>query len=489
MATLQIDISSLPLGRGEYANDESLPAAFVARAKQLLDAHGVPPHRPEFHEFAVSLGGRPSELEVSPGLWGIELSLPSGELLSQQKRIQDHGAESVHFDIGSSPHEWLAWQYAEGSVPEQNRYAAMLAGDGSGVLQSPRGVTMRGYGTTRSLTTRLQKSFNAPVIISDSFALGATRQRQSASQVTLLRFELPPAPNPDDEAEKFALAKRLWSKLVAGLRLEASILDLPGLSEDQVDHFEQGGDDPWHQTWRFTPQAHDAARRFAMVVTSRAIELASLPLPWEPGQGVVDGTLLELIIDKSEVARPSRTSVTLRDQNFFGLLSYLKTGALALAARIAEQNFDYENMLVEMLQGKRRNPLAACAAGYALLGGSDLSQPKHWHKWLKNLSTWFREIPDGAILQGRYLLASGSGTRAEVKQEYLRAFRRGLPFYTLGLTWLLEGLRQFDDPEKDADCIEAARLVRQVALRSDVSQVFTVVRFHAPTEISSQGAT
>ena len=475
MATLTIDVGEQPLGATPEGGS-MMPSAYVARLARIAEEDDAPLGEGDRQEILLSLG-RPVELDVEPGLWGVELALPSGELLNEQVRVGEGAAVPVRFRLGDSPHEWLAWQFAEGSLPERETYEALTLGASA----ASAGVRARARSRAVPFTTTegLRKALPSPVVVTDSFARSSVfTAKLNRSQVTVLRYLPDSNPTGASVAEKFDRSLGLWRGLVAGLRLETPILELAGLAVDEAVSFETGPNDAWHDVWRLGA-VHDGGRRFAMVVTNRSIEFVSLPLPWSPDSGLVDGALLELVIDKGEVAERSRSSLTLRDQAFFGLLSYLKSGSLALAASVAEQGPGEGNMLVDVLQQKRKNPLAAAAAGYALLGSIDLTKPRSWYPWLGNLSDWFPWLSDGAILHGRWLTLSGEDADGAARGAFLRAFRRGLPFYSLGLTWLLEGLRQFDDDE----CAEAARVVRQVSLRSDVGQVFTVLRLHAVADL------
>jgi hypothetical protein len=480
MATLTIDVGDSPLG-AMNVDGNGLPLAYVARVARIREQSGTPLTVGDRREIILRLG-RPVMLDVEPGLWSVELVLPSGELLNEQVRLEEGGAAPVHFTMGNPPHEGLAWQFAEGSLPERELYEVAAYGAGSAIAGA-RAVA-RNRAVPFRTTENLRKALGSPVVVTDSFARPSVfTTKRNRSQVTVLRYFRDREPEGADAAAKFRRSLGLWKALVAGLRLERPILEMAGLRKDEVLSFVPGPGDPWHDVWRLGPDGEATTRRFAMVATNNSVELVSLPLPWYPNAETVDGALLELVIDKGEVAERSRSSVTLRDQRFFGLLSYLKSGSLALAATVAQRGAEEDNLLVDILQEKRRSPLAAAAAGYALLGSIDLKEPQRWYPWLANLSEWFPWMPDGAILHGRWLTRSGQDSDGAARRAFLRAFRRGLPFYSLGLNWLLEGLRQYEDGE----CVEAARVVRQVALRCDVDQVFTVLRLHAMADQPASG--
>lgn len=479
MATISIGFRNADLG-AELGTESGEDVVVIARAVQLLDDRMRTPDRPERREMMLPVA-RDYQFDGPPGLWGVEVVMPSGALMTDQVEVGASAGGRFEFDLGGSPHEWLAWQHLEGSVPERDAYRAIHdRGDAAGLVGVPRGIVPRGG--SRRLAAGELKSFtkvsNAPVVETDPFAWSTRSAAKNISQVTLLREEVVPADRKEFQAADRARSR--WSTLVAALRLEGDVLELEGIASPTDEGFRPVDQDAWHDLWRLAPASGCQDRRYALVVTSRSIELASLPLPWRVFGPSGDREILELVIDKSDVARPSRTSVTLRDPSAFTLLAYLKSGSLALASRVAEG--DGDSMLVRTLDEKRSNPLAAAAAGYALLGAADLTEPREWHPWLANLAAWFDWLPDGAVLEGRRLmLAGGAGSEAAALKAFLLAFRRGLPFYTLGLTWLLDGLRRFP---ADEEARKAAELVRQVALRADMGQVFTTMSLSAPTEVT-----
>ena len=127
-----------------------------------------------------------------------------------------------------------------------------------------------------------------------------------------------------------------------------------------------------------------------------------------------------------------------------------------------------------MLFGKMQNPLGAAAGGYVLLAAGDREE-NNWHDWVDNLANWFPEIPDGAVLKAslRLRFPRDKNSAEEARASLLEAFDRGVPYYSTGVSWLLDGLTQFaDDPVVE----EKMKIVHRVALRLDLSQAFTVVR-------------
>ena len=71
---------------------------------------------------------------------------------------------------------------------------------------------------------------------------------------------------------------------------------------------------------------------------------------------------------------------------------------------------------------------------------------------------------------------SGFGSDIEEARDALfKAYGRGLPFFSAGVRWLLNGLTIFADDD-DTEAREMAKRVHRVSLRTDMSQPFTVIR-------------
>ena len=104
-----------------------------------------------------------------------------------------------------------------------------------------------------------------------------------------------------------------------------------------------------------------------------------------------------------------------------------------------------------------------------------------WHGWIDNLANLFPDIPDGAILKAslRLRFPKSESSAEEARASLLDAFDRGIPYYSAGVSWLLDGMTQFAD---DPAVANKMKLVHRVALRLDVTQAFTVVRISDRTK-------
>jgi len=404
----------------------------VTRLQRLLDSEGRTPPKTETRQAQVPTDGRLEIVEVTPGLWAAEIALPSGELVGRQIKVGEGESPTLRFELPP--------------IPGQQSKSA------------PAGLG----GPPRPIDT------SAPLVMSDSFSF-ALRDRSPP----LLTWKIFRAPKPD-------LPFAYWRGLADCLRLERSLETWAQAEADPHEGFAPVDRQENRETWRSTVIWEDHVRRFARVSTQQAIELVSLPEPWTfmPDEGV------ELTLEQEAGTRDVRASFSVRDPHYGPLLAYLDAGARSIASTAAKSGPARDNMLLTALRGKAAQPLAACAAGYALLGSLERGAAPLWAPWLRNLSRNFPSIPDGPILNARWLAFSGEGQDSEIRSEALTAFARGAPHFSQGLTWLLEALWRFDD---DPKCVEAARLVRQVAVRSQAGSLFTVLNLKAPRRAADTG--
>jgi hypothetical protein len=131
---------------------------------------------------------------------------------------------------------------------------------------------------------------------------------------------------------------------------------------------------------------------------------------------------------------------------------------------------------LDMLYHKTMNPLAATAGAYAIVGTATDSNAHEWHGWVTNLCQWFPHIPDGAIQQAQLhlRLRRGSGDLDQARHWLKEAYRRGLPFYTMGVRWLLDGLEKVARSDPEAEAMRKA--VQALAWRIHPLSPFTILQ-------------
>jgi hypothetical protein len=209
-------------------------------------------------------------------------------------------------------------------------------------------------------------------------------------------------------------------------------------------------------------------RHFVVVTQPQRLELLSLPIPWaqiRSGRQAV----VEIIVQQTALPSEFVSSIGVRDEQLAVLLGFLSTGALNAVQEIAESAKD-------LLYGKMQNVLAAAAGAYAMVGTATDTQDREWHQWVRNLAQWFPQIPDGAIQLAQLLLRLRRSTAdvTEAMSLLKQAYSRGLPYYTLGLRWLLEGLERVG--RLDPEAAQMSKAVRAVASRIHPQSPFTIVR-------------
>jgi hypothetical protein len=134
------------------------------------------------------------------------------------------------------------------------------------------------------------------------------------------------------------------------------------------------------------------------------------------------------------------------------------------------------------LYEKQGNPFAAAAGAYMFaLGALEHGERR---QWMSNLSTRYPWLPDGSIALGWRLLREGrrgSPEWNEARLLFASACARGLPYYTVGLHILVEGLNVLSmsktkDPELRS-MLAAATAADIACVRSEPFTTLQVSRY------------
>ncbi|WP_313401239.1 hypothetical protein [Stenotrophomonas sp.] len=209
-------------------------------------------------------------------------------------------------------------------------------------------------------------------------------------------------------------------------------------------------------------------RVFAAVHRRMGVELICLPTPWR-NQWTGREVPMDVKVQQPKYESEFASAVSVRDPQLSFLLGFLQSGALPAAKQLAEHSS-------ALLYEKGTNPLAAAAGGYALVSGAVDSKPQRWHRWIENLMHRFEHVPDGAVQYAMMRLRLRK-SRADVEmaaEAFKMAYRRGLPFYGMGMRWLLEGLDRLAPEDAEAKWMAAG--VRQLTSRLHPSSAFTILR-------------
>jgi hypothetical protein len=481
--------------------------------------------------------GTARELDMAPGYYQVEAVLPSGEILTDTVEVKAGEKAELVLHSESSPNEWLGWQHLMGNVagvvaavrskldrpgeptaPGAKTMTAPAKGAESKVAPEPAAAPAAARDTHGDAAPRPPPPPLAP---RPQPAPGSGRAARPAPQGAPApqaspapeaapasgaapapeanpvpapeAAPAPPQPQPRATGSTRAvphiavqqpvhwlskplpdLANEQWATLlkrapnpdewVKVLNCGAAPRDIPPTMSDhsRAVFLMTHGSGTGSATALNSPLPRD----FVIVRRVRTVELVSLPMPWYVvGTGREAG--IELVVQQLARAEDFASSIAVRDERLGLLLGFLSSGALSAAQQIAEE-------AKEILYGKVQNPLAAAAGGYALVGSETDNSPKPWHEWTKNLMDWFPAMPDGAIQWATLLRRQGSAKSSAACAAFKAAARRGLPFYSLGLRWLLDGLERY--ASRDAEASELLPAVRATAARMHQQSPFTILR-------------
>lgn len=413
-------------------------------------------------------------IELEPGRYIVEAVLPSGELLADTVSLGTNEKKELVFRPEYSPHEWLSWQHLMGNVsappatkPSSKRRIARKA---SGGQTSKRRIARKALGGQKGTMKDSPPYLGA----------GPSHARTNAPRTTQIRevnverpLQLLNTPHhcllaketPDQIWIELAeLESSNPSRLIRQLNKGNNTVSIdPYAFDSRHGVFRLS----WSQT---SNQVHAVAkyineqRCFLSVQRRTSVELLSLPMPWGNSEVPV-----EIAIQQPIEPTDFCSSISVMDPDFGMLLGYLSSGSIPTAREMAETA---EGMLFEKLS----NPYAAAAGAYALVGTALTASDREWHRWVQNLMNWFKHIPDGAIQWGQLKLRMrrSSDDIEEAKKAFKLAYRRGLPFYSMGIRWLVDGLEAIS--HNDDEAAQMLTHVRPVAWLTNFQQPFTILK-------------
>ncbi|MFB7830321.1 hypothetical protein [Streptomyces sp. NPDC056056] len=380
----------------------------------------------------------PTSYPVDPGRYLVSVTLPSGMVLTKDAEAVDGRSTPVDFDMTDSPYGTHAWQYLMGNIEPERVY------HGATGVPLPESVASR--------------SMVAAAAGDDGFL------PESAADVparaTWIGDSLPARWS---YASMLALEQDPARPSVAPLIARSAPRPLPVPADHGADVtplYRFGPDGPVPVPGGAAP-ARDGPvgeRQFLVVEAAGAVRLATLPLPW----GTSD---VEVLVNLRQSPTGSAVAVTVRDPRLGAGLAYMAQGALDTAAQLFTD-------VGRTLDSDPANPLAATAGSYVLLGTDHRSEETYWDPWLRVLADRYPWLSDGAILRAVRLLRRPGADLQEARNGLLDAFDRGIPFYTLGLTWLADGLAAFPD---DPACATRLDQVRRLSWLADMREPFLIL--------------
>jgi hypothetical protein len=399
------------------------------------------------------------DVSVEAGRYLVQVNLPSGDLLSQEVAVAaDAKSTTVRFSDHTSAHEWLSWQNFAGNVETRTLYDAAEAAVRSSEPLLVRS-SKRFFNTTSAAGMEGVSTTEGPPAYWISDPNPVLTQPSGHSAWELLADHVAAHPGTRylplngnwgyvAQANQYDSLNRLYLCTSAGPFLGATAPLVNYYGKDSTDL---------------------VRRKFFVADAEGEAEIVSVPVPWFNAERGVE-VPVEILVPNSRTLRQFPTAVTVRDPSLGGALAYMTAGALPNAAKFFDQ-------AMSMLLEKVRNPIAAAAGGYVLLATHDGRNGRHWYQWIENLMNWFEWLPDGPIqyawLKLRFQRSDESMVLA--RKALALGFQRGLPFYSAGVSWLLDGLTLFEQESEEA--AKMADAVRRVALRTNMSQPFTTIRF------------
>ena len=469
-----------------------------------LDAHGERDPSRDHRDLVIPAGSEatPLSLDVEAGAYVVEAMLPSGQTTTQQVHVGEGAKVALDLEAPHSPREWLSWQQYIGNVParpeereprkstpQKQRRVRTTAGrvsSRSRVMYNSapggRGGALRvGGGSLRTIT-----GWDGPATAWESMGGGGALAIDEAVEETRTRPpKLPPAPvvwfldDPVTGLRGERQGAAAWSLLgkQAAARDPFAVLarGLPTRSTRSPDSDPQRAFYSFGVAGRTTDPARDRGsgdyvpRRYLVSVqTGGPIEIACLPVPWESGPyGRVP---IEVLVRRQPNAGEAVLAMSPADPLTRSAIGYMGSGNLVNARLV----FDRAK---GMLFGKMMNPLSAAAGAYVLLATEHGPGEHEWHGWVKNLADRFKWLPDGQIQYGRLRLnrRQKEGDVKAARAAFFEAFERGIPFYSLGLKWLLEGLSLLA-VAGDEDARKRLAAVQEVTWRANLQQPFTTIR-------------
>lgn len=381
-------------------------------------------------------------VQLAAGEYEVRLTLPSG---TQLYADVDMGAESQTLVLDSDlTHEWLGLQR-----PIGGKNGEVPGSEQTGVTVSLDAVLPAFDSIKRSmLTERKPRSGSAAADPrGPKVRMLHTLARPSGSTWLSLAKD---GPRLRKGARATTTMPMLESDLGRSYRFDRSLL------EDVV----------------AAPDS-DGIRAYVSVSGRSTTSIVCAPVPWMDFEGRNQDYPFEVLTS----AGGDNVSSTVLDTRLAPIIGYLARDAAESAQMLLG---DAKRALLE----KVSNPFAAAAGAYILVATERDAASKDWHPWIANLRNWFSFLPDGAVCHATMLLnhqKSETDVR-EALEALLEAYGRGVPYYTIGLRWLLDGFTMFANAESmgagERRSLERkAAHVSAVARRAKPREAFTTLVF------------
>lgn len=171
---------------------------------------------------------------------------------------------------------------------------------------------------------------------------------------------------------------------------------------------------------------------------------------------------VELLADATPPHRGSHLAAYAASRHWGPMLAFLGRRAFPDAGAALRALGPYP--VLEAVQGKVANPLAAICGALVAVATRQTKALQIPDDWLENLCNWFPTLPDGAVILARHRLMQGQDAGALLDE----ALARGTPVTSLAVDWLSEALSMTGHPR--------AAEARETAMSCDPRRTFTVLR-------------
>ncbi|MEM1324272.1 MAG: hypothetical protein AAGG75_28695 [Bacteroidota bacterium] len=445
----------------------------------------------------VGTGTDYRSVNLEPGRYIVECILPSGEIITEEVKVEANQPNYLALVASPSPRENLSWQSYSGNIRWQQAQQLKSEGPKRSMKRSVRPkfdqfFNLEGDFDAKEFSEEtLGKNAN-PVwedllkrFLDPEETDGQSKLNKTIDMMDDLLLEglvgFPPETfrNPyEGPKQQWRMVENLigdqalsvldfWMKLSQEVRLrpnpEGPYWYNPSYTEDEVNLF------------RMSPIL-PAFLDYKLLWTPAGAELIILPTAWKKVK-TDEFAVVEVMVDTLDAEQQFRASITVQDPTLSSALAYLTAGSLPTARQMLPE-------ARHMLAGKIKNPYAAAAGGYVLMETLEPGAEEVWMNWIDNLYNWFQWLPDGAVLKGWLLLHQGAYDEAHT--TFVEAYERGIPLYSLGLKKLLEGLKLF--ASEDTATMDLQKRVRRVAWRTNMQQIFTIIQLGLPRRSKSVSA-
>ena len=463
--------------------------------------------------MTLGVNGEVQTVPVPVGEYTVRLYLPSGDILAESVSVKPAGRPLVSFELPASPHEWLSEETAFGAVqhlPKPSRADALTAlashleesydelalsqyvplrtrGSVASQEQAPESLKRQVAQRINVAASGVRNTYAAIERISGLTHAKSMHGHRWVSQVDTGR-PFTPTTRLDAEdvirwwtgkptAEPIALIADIHDERNAKFVSPAAPGSGPPIGETPMRAFAAIRDPQGKGFYAVFPEGwrKTSPGSFGMQAAPRLL------------MTVVVDAVMQGPDDTGAAAVRWRCSPSVDDVEAMALLGFLHAGQTVAAETLLERAQD-------ALFEKTDNPVYAAAGAFVLLGYSNddnTRQRPRWRDWIRNLSTRFPFLPDGAIAEAQMYLRYGDGSSADedldierLRQLALTAVQRGLPYLSVSVKTLTEIMmmivRDDEHAHRKGSLVDRTREAHRLVLNLDQliepSEFFCVLR-------------